>query len=78
MKWQRSEGVLLNPDKNFTAAALSGNWQDVGDFASSSFPSGPADFASILPRAQALPGGSTIPEIRFDRKVVIVTGAASG
>lgn len=77
-KWQRSQGVLLNPDENFTAAALSRKWEAVGDFASASFPSGAADFASILPRAQVLPKEPTVPETRFDGKVIIVTGAASG
>jgi hypothetical protein len=77
-QWQRSQGVLLNPDGNFTAAALSRQWHAVGDFASAGFPSGPVDFASILPRTQILPGNRSVSEIRFDGKVVIVTGAASG
>ena len=77
-KWQRNQGVLLNPDENFTAAALCSRWDGVDDFVSASFPSGPADFAKILPHAQALPAGPLGPEVRFDGKVVIVTGAASG
>ena len=77
-KWQRSQGVLANPDENFTAAALGKKWDAVGDFGFASSPTGPADFAEILPRAQVLSGGPVLPEIRFDGRVVIVTGAASG
>lgn len=77
-KWRRNQGVLLNPDENFTAAALSRKWDAVAEFSSVSFPNGPADFASILPHAQALPKGPTMPEIRFDGKAIIVTGAVSG
>lgn len=78
LRWQRSQGVLLNPDKRFTAAALSKRWHEVQDFAGSTLPEGPVDFASILPRAKKLSESSPISEIRFDGKVVIVTGAASG
>lgn len=78
LRWERSQGAILNPEKNFTAGALARRWSEVNDFADETFPEGAVDFQSILPRALTLPENSSMTEPKFDRKVVIVTGASSG
>lgn len=78
MRWERSQGALLNPEKNFTPGALARSWQRVENFQDKVFSDGPAAFQSVLSRTLNLPGNTAGIEPRFDGKVVIVTGASAG
>ena len=76
--WERSAGIHLNPDINFTSKALAREWKAVGDYSASTFPRGPADFNRVLSQTTKLPSNAELDENRFDGQVVIVTGAADG
>ena len=78
LTWERSSPVGLNPDKNFTVDALEKQWSKMGDFTNAETPDGPMDLERLLKVSQALPGSDSVERTRFDGKVVIVTGAASG
>ncbi|KAF2236221.1 NAD(P)-binding protein [Viridothelium virens] len=77
-RWERSSGIMLNPDENFTLDALMPKWAIIEDFSNKSFPDGPMDFSTLLPKAKALPSNVFNNSTRFDGKVVIITGAAAG
>ena len=78
LRWERSGGIIFNPDSNFTSDALMQDWRKISDFSNRSFPTGPMDFAKVLSRNKALPGNEQQNSTRFDGQVAIVTGGASG
>lgn len=78
LQWQRSSGILLNPDINFTVSALLGEWSGIDDFSDSMYATEAVDFAELLPKAQAVSKKLQAGVTNFDGKVVIVTGAGSG
>lgn len=78
LRWERSDGITFNPDENFTADTLSQGWNTIYDFSNKSLPSGPMNFTELLPKSRALPRNVHNNTTRFDGKVVIVTGGASG
>ena len=77
-RWQRSRGNMLDPDENFTMDSLGRTWTEVNDFSNCSYTDAPMDFSTLLPKAQTLRPNEPHELTRFDGKVAIVTGAASG
>lgn len=78
LRWERAKGACLNPDTNFTSAALARQWNNVSDFAEKSSTTSAMDFGKLLPQLQAFQGSEQLDSERFDGKVAIVTGGGSG
>lgn len=78
LRWERSKGVFLNPDVNFTPEALAKRWTEINDFSEPSYPHAAMDFGKLLPQTQLLPGNPQLPSTSFSGRVVLVTGGASG
>jgi hypothetical protein len=79
LRWERAKGIFMNPDTNFTLAALATKWHHVGDFTEKSYPTSAMDFGKLLPQMQAMPPNDPFLQLpSFRGKVVIVTGGASG
>ncbi|EXJ61413.1 uncharacterized protein A1O5_11728 [Cladophialophora psammophila CBS 110553] len=77
-QWERSKGVFLNPDINFTSAALAMKWGEIYDFSEKTYSNSAMDFGSLLPKMQELPGNAKLPVSDFSGRVVLVTGGGSG
>lgn len=78
LRWERAKGALLRADDSFTPGALLKKWDGVADFSEPSYPTGPANFMELLEDAQKLPPNPPAENIRFDGKVVLVTGGGAG
>lgn len=78
LRWERASGALLRPDETFTPGALLKRWNDVNNFQSAEYPTGVADFMSLL--EQSLKQGPNEPgeKLDFKGKVVLITGAGAG
>lgn len=78
LRWQRAGGAWQNPDTGFTPGSIQSKWTDVNDFSNGSYPSSSSDFQAVLARTKKLSLGDSGRDIRFDGKVVLITGAGSG
>ncbi|OKL61771.1 Peroxisomal hydratase-dehydrogenase-epimerase [Talaromyces atroroseus] len=78
LRWERAKGALLKTDSSLTPQAILAKWNDVNDFSQPSYPSGPADFMSLLEDAQKLPANPSAPDLDFKGRVALVTGGGAG
>lgn len=78
LRWERAKGLLLRPDHTYTPGAILKKWASVSDFSEPEYPNGVADFVSKTEEAIKLPPNDTGENIRFDGKVVLVTGGGAG
>ncbi|KAL3426728.1 peroxisomal hydratase-dehydrogenase-epimerase (short chain dehydrogenase) [Phlyctema vagabunda] len=78
LRWQRSSGLLLKANETLTAGALLKKWDSVGDFSSSDFPVGPADFLELLKSGLELPDNELGDPVNLSGRVALVTGAGAG
>ncbi|KAF2399008.1 peroxisomal hydratase-dehydrogenase-epimerase [Trichodelitschia bisporula] len=78
LRWERSRGALLRPDENLTPDVLLRSWDKVVDFTDAEHPRGVAGAMGLLQRANQLPPNVPGTPIRFDGKVVLVTGGGDG
>ena len=78
LRWERAKGALLKTGQTLTPGAIIDKWKDVNDFSQPSYPSGVADFMSLLEEAQKLPDNPPGTKIDLTGKVALVTGAGAG
>jgi multifunctional beta-oxidation protein len=78
LRWERSSGLLLKADDSYTPGAILDRWDEINNFKKPEYPSGPADFMSLLEGSMHLkpsPKGQTLD---FKGKVALVTGGGAG
>lgn len=78
LRWERAKGALLKTGPSLTPGAILKKWNDVNDFSTPSYPSGVADFMSLLEEAQKLGDNDQGELFDFTGKVVLITGAGAG
>ncbi|KAJ7274455.1 peroxisomal hydratase-dehydrogenase-epimerase [Mycena haematopus] len=81
IRWERSHGAVFKPDSSFTPSAVKAKWSEVTDFSKPSYPKhGPGDDIkeSLAIVARLPPNAQSSPEVRYDGKTVIITGAGAG
>ncbi|KAI9016899.1 peroxisomal hydratase-dehydrogenase-epimerase [Hyaloraphidium curvatum] len=80
LRWQRSKGVLLNPNVNYTAALIKEKMPQIMDFTNPDYPLvvQDANFMKKMEESTKMPGNPEIPDLRFDGRVAVVTGAGNG
>ncbi|BCR87154.1 putative peroxisomal multifunctional beta-oxidation protein (MFP) [Aspergillus chevalieri] len=78
LRWERAKGALLKTDASLTPGAIARKWNDVNDFSQPDYPTGPADFMSLLEDGLKLPSATAGEEPNFKGKVALITGAGSG
>ncbi|KIW66623.1 peroxisomal hydratase-dehydrogenase-epimerase [Phialophora macrospora] len=78
LRWERAKGLLLRADETYTPGAILKKWDKVNDFSEPEYPTGVADFVTKSEESLKLPPNEQGEDIRFDGKVVLITGAGAG
>ncbi|KAJ8072706.1 hypothetical protein PM082_016265 [Marasmius tenuissimus] len=81
IRWERSKGAIFKTDSSFTPSAVKARWSEIVDFTDAEHPRliSDVDMQSKLQAAQKQPSNpQSNPEVRYDGKTVIVTGAGNG
>ncbi len=78
LRWERAKGALLKIGPTLTPGAVLKKWKNVNDYSEPSYPTGVADFMSLLDEAQKLGDNDTGEKLDFTGKVALITGAGAG
>ncbi|KIK63149.1 hypothetical protein GYMLUDRAFT_41469 [Collybiopsis luxurians FD-317 M1] len=81
VRWEQSKGAVFKPDATFTPSAVKARWSEINDFSNPRYLKSLAEIDMKGNREAALkapPNSQASPEVRFDGKTVIVTGAGAG
>ncbi|KAJ9606903.1 bifunctional hydroxyacyl-CoA dehydrogenase/enoyl-CoA hydratase fox2 [Cladophialophora chaetospira] len=78
LRWERAKGLLLRADETYTPGAILKKWDKVNDFSVPEYPTGVADFVTKSEESLKLPPNEQGEDIRYDGKVVLITGAGAG
>lgn len=78
LRWERAKGALLKTGPSLTPGAILKKWENVNDFSEPSYPSGVADFMSLLEEAQKLGDNEQGERLDFTGKVALITGGGAG
>lgn len=78
LRRERSKGILFNPKEGYGPSAILKEWSKLNDFSGAEHPKGPIDFLVKQKTSQYLVSSEGGPDIRFDDKVVLVTGGGAG
>ncbi|KAK7454640.1 hypothetical protein VKT23_011393 [Stygiomarasmius scandens] len=81
VRWERSDGAIFKTDASFTPSAVKARWSEVVDFSKPSYPKSVTDvdsLAKLEAAAKLPPNKQASPEVRFDGKTVVITGAGAG
>ncbi|KAK0511284.1 hypothetical protein JMJ35_005857 [Cladonia borealis] len=78
LRWERAKGALLKTGPSLTPGAVLKRWKDVNDFSEPSYPTGVADFLTLLEEAQKLGDNDPGEPLDFTGRVALITGAGGG
>jgi multifunctional beta-oxidation protein len=78
LRWERAKGALLKTDASLTPGAIARKWKDVYDYSQPEYPTGPADFMSLLENGMKTPSAPAGQEPDLKGKVALVTGGGNG
>ncbi|KAK8010537.1 bifunctional hydroxyacyl-CoA dehydrogenase/enoyl-CoA hydratase FOX2 [Apiospora arundinis] len=78
LRWERSTGLLLKADDSYTPGAILKKWNKVTDFSDPQYPSGPADFMSLLEDSMKMGPSDKGEPLDFKGRVALVTGGGAG
>jgi multifunctional beta-oxidation protein len=78
LRWERSSGLLLKADDSYTPGAILKRWDEISNFKNAEYPSGPADFMSLLQGSMDLKPSDKGETLDFKGKVALVTGGGAG
>lgn len=78
IRWQRAKGALLKTGSTLSPGAILRKWDNIHDFSEPSYPTGVADFMTLLEEAQKLGDNDPGEQLDFTGKVALITGAGAG
>ncbi len=78
LRWERASGLLLKADDSYTPGAILKKWDQVNNFKDAQYPTGPADFMSLLESSMKLGPSDKGETLDFKGKVALVTGGGAG
>lgn len=78
IRWQRAKGQLLKADATYTPGAILKRWAEISDFNGAEYPSGPADFMSLLEQSMQMGPNDPGEKLDLSGKVALVTGGGAG
>ncbi|KAI9352996.1 hypothetical protein DFJ73DRAFT_658898 [Zopfochytrium polystomum] len=79
LRRERSKGAVFRADSTFTPGAVAAKYPLITDFTNPDFPQtiSEVDWIGLLEKAQQLPA-EKFPDLRFDGRVALITGAGAG
>lgn len=80
LRRERSKGAIFKADNSFLPGAVASKWQQINDFSNCDHPTSimDVDWMDILEKAKQIPSNPRKADLRFDGRVVLVTGAGGG
>ena len=78
LRWERAKGALLKTGPSLTPGAIIKQWDHVNDFSIAEYPSGVADFMTLLEEAEKLGVNDLGEHIDLNGRVALITGAGGG
>lgn len=78
LRWERSSGLLLKADDSYSPDAILKKWDQVIDFSKPQYPTGPADFLTLLEDSMKMGPSEQGEKLDFTGKVALVTGGGAG
>jgi len=78
LRRERSKGVIFNPEEGYSPTTILKEWSKLNDFSEPEHPMGPIDFLVKRKTSEYLASDEGGPHIRFDDKVVLITGGGAG
>lgn len=80
LRWERSQGSVFKAGETFTPGSVAAKWGEINDFTQNEYPTSTLDndWFRLLENSIAMPSNETVGDLRFDGKVVIITGAGGG
>ena len=78
IRWERAKGALLKCDRTLTPGAVLKKWKNVNDFSVPEYPTGVADFMTLLEESMKMGNNDPGETLDFTGKVALVTGAGGG
>lgn len=82
LRWQEAGGSLLNPDSSLSIGTLLNTWEHTNDFSEPLYSPGSENITdkvmAVVEKTKILESDMTGREVRFDGRVVLITGAAAG
>ena len=78
LRWERAKGALLKTDDTLTPGAILKKWDQVNDFSQPEYPTGPADFMTLLEEAMKMGSNDKGENVDLKGKVALITGAGGG
>ena len=78
LRWERSSGLLLKADDSYTPDAILKQWNKVVDFSKPEYPTGPADFMTLLEESMKMGPSQQGEKLDFTGRVAVITGGGAG
>jgi len=79
VRWERTKGAIFRTDDSYTPSAVKLRWNEITNFENPDHPTEGATFTTLLEKSRHLPSNKQAsPEVRYEGKTVIVTGAGAG
>ncbi|PVV02646.1 hypothetical protein BB560_002896 [Smittium megazygosporum] len=79
-RWEVSNGAVFKPDSNFTPASIAAKYGEITSFANPMYPTirKGVDYLGLMKKASSQSPNPKLSDLRYDGKVVIVTGSGAG
>ena len=78
IRWERAKGQLLKADDSYTPGAILKRWDEISNYKGAEYPTGPADFMTLLEQSMQMGPNEPGEKLDFSGKVALVTGGGAG